>query len=54
MLLIDDVTTTGSTLSALAGILLDAGAIEVAAAVFAKVPSIADKSEKRIVYRKIQ
>lgn len=54
VLLIDDVTTTGSTLSALAGILLDAGAIEVAAAVFAKVPSIADKSEKRIVYRKMQ
>lgn len=37
LLLIDDVTTTGSTLSALAEILLNAGADEVSAAVFAKV-----------------
>ncbi len=37
LLLIDDVTTTGSTLSALAELLLSAGAAEVSAAVFAKV-----------------
>ncbi len=36
LLLIDDVATTGSTLSAIAGLLLRAGAAEVSAAVFAK------------------
>ncbi len=36
VLLVDDVTTTGSTLSAIAGILKDAGAAEVAACVFAR------------------
>lgn len=38
LLLIDDVTTTGSTLSVLAELLLNAGAKDVSAAVFAKVP----------------
>lgn len=37
VLLVDDVTTTGSTLAALAKILLDEGAAEVAACAFAKV-----------------
>lgn len=36
IILVDDVSTTGSTLSAVAGILLSAGAAEVWAAVFAK------------------
>lgn len=36
VLLVDDVTTTGSTLSAIAKILLDAGAAEVVACVFAR------------------
>lgn len=39
IILIDDVCTTGSTLSAAAGILLNAGAKEVVAAVFAKTIS---------------
>lgn len=38
LLLVDDVTTTGSTLSVLAELLLNAGAANVSAAVFAKVP----------------
>ena len=36
ILLVDDVCTTGSTLSAIAGMLLDAGAAEVSACVFAQ------------------
>lgn len=46
LLLIDDVTTTGSTLSTLAGLLLNAGAADVSAAVFAKVPGSFKKADK--------
>ncbi len=52
LLLIDDVTTTGSTLSALAEILLNAGAAEVSAAVFAKVPGDFKKTDSSKFYRK--
>lgn len=50
LLLIDDVTTSGSTLSALAGLLLNAGAADVSAAVFAKVPGEFKKPDKPRVY----
>lgn len=46
LLLIDDVTTTGSTLSVLAELLLNAGAADVSAAVFAKVPGEFKKPEE--------
>lgn len=55
LLLIDDVTTTGSTLSVLAELLLNAGAADVSAAVFAKVPGEFKKPEepKRFKKRKV-
>ncbi len=53
LLLIDDVTTTGSTLSVLAELLLDAGAAEVSAAVFAKVPGEFKKPEEMKRFRKL-
>lgn len=52
LLIIDDVTTTGSTLSALAEILLDAGAADVSAAVFAQVPGSVRKTDKPKIYRR--
>ena len=52
LLLIDDVTTTGSTLSALAEILLKAGAADVSAAVFAKVQGEFKRTEKQKLYKK--
>lgn len=52
LLIIDDVTTTGSTLSVLAEMLLDAGAADVAAAVFAQVPGSIRKSDKPKRYRR--
>lgn len=52
LLIIDDVTTTGSTLSALAEILLDAGAAEVSAAVFAQVPGSIKRSNEPKRYRR--
>ena len=52
LLIVDDVTTTGSTLSALAEILTDAGAAEVSAAVFAKVPDGIKRSDKPKKYRR--
>ncbi len=45
LVLIDDVCTTGATLSAAAKILLDAGAAEVSAAVFAKTEDIGNNTE---------
>lgn len=54
LLLVDDVTTTGSTLSALAEILLEHGAAEVMAAVFAKVPGDFRRSEQPKRYRRIK
>lgn len=47
LLLIDDVTTTGSTLSVLAELLLNAGAADVSAAVFAKVPGEFKKPDEQ-------
>lgn len=52
LLIIDDVTTTGSTLSALAEILLGAGAADVSAAVFAQVPGSFKKSDEPKKYRR--
>ena len=52
LLVIDDVTTTGSTLSALAEILLGAGAADVSAAVFAQVPGGFKKSDEPKKYRR--
>lgn len=52
LLLIDDVTTTGSTLSVLAGILRDEGAEDVAAAVFAKVPGSVRRQGASKIYRR--
>ncbi len=49
IILLDDVSTTGATLSAAAKILLDAGAEEVIGAVFAKTP---DYSKIRISQKK--
>lgn len=51
LLIIDDVTTTGSTLSALAEILRNAGAADVSAAVFAKVPGSVKRPEKPKRYK---
>lgn len=51
LLLIDDVTTTGSTLSVLAELLLNAGAADVSAAVFAKVPGDFKKPDKPGAYK---
>lgn len=45
VVLVDDVSTTGSTLSAIARMLRDAGAADVSACVFAKTPSSAHKAE---------
>lgn len=52
LLIIDDVTTTGSTLSALAGILLSAGAADVSAAVFAQVTGGFKKMKESKIYRR--
>lgn len=52
LLIVDDVTTTGSTLSALAEILLKAGAKDVSAAVFAQVPGSIKKSDKPKIYKR--
>lgn len=52
LILIDDVTTTGSTLSALAELLLNAGAVDVCAAVFAKVPGEFKKPDEPKRFRK--
>lgn len=54
IILIDDVSTTGSTLSAIADILLKAGAFDVKAAVFAKVPDFSWERKKERIYRKIR
>lgn len=51
LLIIDDVTTTGSTLSALAEILLNAGAADVSAAVFAQVPGSIKRPEEPKRYK---
>lgn len=51
VLLIDDVSTTGSTLAAAAGFLLDAGAADVQAAVFAKTPKLVRHSEENKLYK---
>ncbi len=45
IVLIDDVCTTGATLSAAAKILLDAGAVRVDAAVFAKTENLGSNTE---------
>lgn len=54
IILVDDVTTTGSTLSAAAKLLLDGGAADVRAAVFAKAKRIsgAAVSKRRYKMRK--
>lgn len=52
LLLVDDVTTTGSTLSVLAELLLNAGAADVSAAVFAKVPGEFKKPEEPRRFKK--
>lgn len=52
LIIVDDVTTTGSTLSALAEILLGAGAADVSAAVFAQVPGCVKKPEKPKIYKR--
>lgn len=54
LVIIDDVTTTGSTLSALAEILLNAGAADVSAAVFAQVPGSFKKADEPKRYRLIR
>lgn len=51
LLIIDDVTTTGSTLSALAEILLNARAADVSAAVFAQVPGSIKRPEEPKRYK---
>lgn len=51
LLLIDDVSTTGSTLSALADILLENGAKEVQASVFAQVTGGIRRSDKPAKYK---
>lgn len=53
LLLIDDVTTTGSTLSVLAELLLNAGAADVSAAVFAKVPGEFKMLEEQRRFKKL-
>lgn len=52
LLIVDDVTTTGSTLSALAAILLSAGAEDVSAAVFAQVPGSFKKPDEPKKYKR--
>ena len=54
IILVDDVTTTGSTLSAVGGLLLEAGAADVSAAVFAKTLDFVhtDARGKRYTIRK--
>lgn len=54
LLIIDDVTTTGSTLSALAEILLNAGAADISAAVFAQVPGSCKKADEPKRYKIIR
>lgn len=51
VMLIDDVSTTGSTLSAIGALLLEAGAADVQAAVFAKTPEFARRSGVHRMYR---
>lgn len=51
VLLIDDVSTTGSTLAAIAELLNGAGAADVSAAVFAKTPDFVRRSGKHKLYR---
>ena len=51
VVLLDDVCTTGATLSAAAKLLLDAGAEEVIAAVFAKTMSCGNIELTRKKYR---
>ncbi|MDE6732385.1 MAG: ComF family protein [Oscillospiraceae bacterium] len=53
LLLVDDVTTTGSTLSVLAELLLKAGAADVSAAVFAKVPGEFKKLDEPKRFKKL-
>lgn len=53
LLLVDDVTTTGSTLSVLAEMLLNAGAANVSAAVFAKVAGEFKKPEVPKRFKKL-
>ena len=52
LLIVDDVTTTGSTLSVLAEMLLDAGAADVSAAVFAQVPGSIKRADEPKRYRR--
>lgn len=51
VLLIDDVSTTGSTLEAVAGLLREAGAADILAAVFAKTPDFVRHSGERKRYK---
>lgn len=51
VLLIDDVSTTGSTLAAIAELMRKAGAIDVSAAVFAKTPDFIRHSGEHKLYR---
>ncbi|MDE7362098.1 MAG: hypothetical protein K2N38_09220 [Oscillospiraceae bacterium] len=51
ILIVDDVSTTGSTLSAVGEILLKAGAADVSAAVFAKTAKITRCSKSRYTIR---
>lgn len=51
VMLIDDVSTTGSTLAAIAGLLRKAGAADVSAAVFAKTPEFVRHSGEHKLYR---
>lgn len=52
IILIDEVTTTGSTLSAVGELLLEAGAADVSAAVFAKTVEFTHGHGKRYIIRK--
>lgn len=52
VLLVDDVTTTGSTLSAIAKILLDAGAAEVVACVFARALACTQSGDDEVLFLK--
>lgn len=51
VLLIDDVSTTGSTLAAIARLLREAGAADVSAAVFAKTPDLVRHSGEHKLYK---
>ena len=53
LLIVDDVTTTGSTLSVLAEMLLNAGAADVAASVFAQVPGGIKRADEPKRYRRL-